>query len=252
MKAELPDILREILPESVLNRASRLSKEMLRRQAASVKGDKALIDAALSALLVMTVRQDTAGIPPYSGEDAMYKEVLVILAELQPGTKKPQRERLQQIIHAAVSHYPLLLIMKEADTIHLSILHASTPCEHIVRLTLDSPAEAMRQDMKQALYSPHLKALFERWICAMQAQKLVIQPPFPQQFPAIAYYPQQTPQISTSLTNSLREAVQAWKQTQSALKQTQNPQERINLAKERRRIAALIHQLHHQYHLIPS
>lgn len=252
MKVELPEILHGMLPESVLNLAARLSKEKLRREAATAKGDKTLIDTSLSSLYVVTVRHDTAGIAPYSGEGATYAELLVIQAELQHGTKKPQRERLQQIIHAAVSHYPLLLIMKESDSVHLSILPAATPCEHLLRLTLDSPAEPMRQDLQQALASPHLKALFERWVCAMQAQKLVQQPPLPQRHPALAYTPLPSPQAAASLAASLHDAELMWKQAHSALKQAANPQERINLAKRRREAADRINALLNQFHLILS
>jgi len=49
MKAELSAALAGMIPDSVLDVAVRLPKELLRNQAARVKGDKALIDEVVSS-----------------------------------------------------------------------------------------------------------------------------------------------------------------------------------------------------------
>ena len=106
--ADFPTVLTGMLPDSALRMGVCLSKELLRKHAARVKGDKALIDAAVSSAWVTTLRHDTCGVAPYKSEtEGDFSELLVVGVQAHTEITPAQIARLQQLIHIAVQ-YPLL------------------------------------------------------------------------------------------------------------------------------------------------
>lgn len=239
MKAELPVLLAGFVPAPILDAAVRLSKDLLRRRAAQAKGDKALIDKALLSVWVTSLRHDTCGIPPYKDDRGDYSELLLIVASLTPDLKYAKRRRVQEMIHIALP-YPTLLVLEDGPALHISALPPSTPVENLVQLTLSAEAPELLADLKvpQVPPAPHLKAVFERWLCAIHAQRIHQNPP-----PGISSYPylrlatakqaEVLAQTLHSLTNELSSVV-------TELKRSHQPQRRITLAKARKCLSSQI------------
>ncbi len=251
MRTDSPGILSVMLPEQALGVAVRLPKELLRKHAARVKGDKALIDASVSSAWVTTLRHDTCGIAPYKSEDGSdYSELLAVSVTLRDDATPAQLNRLQQLIHIAVP-YPLLLAITEGENEHLSILPPSTAVDSLIRAQVQPgvPEFVRFVSWPQAPLPLHLLELFNRWTCAIQALALM------QNKPAVCaelpFVPLASPQAAAELANTLRRLNQNWKTVSLELKKATNPQQRITLAKQRHQLAAQIQQLLQSNRIIP-
>lgn len=230
-----------MLPASALNVAVRLSKELLRRHAARIKGDKALIDAQISSAWVTTLRHDTCGIAPFKSDtESDYSELLVVGVRLHAHTTPAQISRLQQIIHIAVQ-YPLLLVMEAGETVHLSIRPQGKSVDFLVRACLDTPQQGLQIYVSWQQGLPHLMALFNRWVCAVHALALTqCKSPL---FPPLSFVPQESPQQAAALAQNLHKLQQDWQKVSCELRAANNPRQRISLAKERRRLSVQTQQL---------
>lgn len=241
--ADFPAVLAGMLPESALSVGVRLSKELLRKHAARVKGDKALIDAAVSSAWVTTLRHDTCGVAPCKSEqEGDFSELLAIGIRLHADASSAQINRLQQLIHIAVP-YPLLLAIEAGEAEYLSIFSQGAPLDATVRAqALPSVPEFFSNvAWQQESRPPHLMAMFNRWACAIHALALM------QNKPAVCadlpFVPLDSPQAAAQLANSLHRLNQDWKAASLELKKTTNPQQRITLSKNRRYLATQISQL---------
>ena len=248
--AEFPTVLTGMLPDSALSVGVRLSKELLRKHAARVKGDKALIDAAVSSAWVTTLRHDTCGVTPYKSEtEGDFSELLVVGVHTHAEVTPAQIGRVQQLIHIAVQ-YPLLLAVDVGNATYLSILPQAAPLESLVRAqVLPSVPEFFRYvAWQQESRPPHLMALFHRWACALHALELM------QNKPAVCsdlpFVPLDSPQVAAQLADDLHRLNQEWKAVSQELKKTTNPQQRITLSKNRRLLGIQIHQLLHLNNII--
>ncbi len=249
--ADFPTVLAGMLPESALRVGVRLSKELLRKHAARVKGDKALIDAAVSSAWVTTLRHDTCGVAPYKSEtEGDFSELLVVGVQAHAEVTLAQLGRLQQLIHIAVQ-YPLLLAVAAGNDVYLSLLPQGAPLESLVRtLVLPSiPEFFCYVAWQQESLPPHLMALFHRWTCALHALALM------QNKPAVCadlpFVPLDSPLVAAQLADSIHRLNQEWKAVAAELKKTTNPQQRINLSKQRHQLGLQIHQLLQSHHLLP-
>ena len=249
--ADFPTVLTGMLPQSALSVGVRLSKELLRKHAARVKGDKALIDAAVSSAWVTTLRHDTCGVTPYKSEtEGDFTELLVVGVKAHADVTPAQISRLQQLIHIAVQ-YPLLLAVNAGNTAYLSLLPQGTPVESLVRAqVLPAVPEFFCYVAWQQEASPtHLMALFNRWACALHALELM------QNKPAVCadlpFVPLDSPQVAAHLAADLHRLNQEWKAVAAELKKATNPQQRITLSKKCRQLGVQIHQLLQSHHLLP-
>lgn len=248
--ADFPTVLADMLPQSALSVGVRLSKELLRKHAARVKGDKALIDAAVSSAWVTTLRHDTCGVAPYRSEqEGDFTELVVIGMHLYSEVTPEQVSRLQQMIHIAVQ-YPLLLAVDVGNAVYLSLLPQGAPLEALVRAqVLPSVSDffcyvAWLQEARPT----HLMALFNRWACALHALALM------QNKPAVCvdlpFIPLDSPQVAAQLVADLHRLNQEWKAVSQELKKTTNPQQRITLSKKRRHLSTQICQLLQTHNII--
>ncbi len=249
--ADFPTVLADMLPQSALSVGVRLSKELLRKHAARVKGDKALIDAAVSSAWVTTLRHDTCGVAPYKSEtEGDFTELLVVGVKAHADVTPAQISRLQQLIHIAVQ-YPLLLAVNAGNTAYLSILPPAAPVESLVRAqVLPAIPEFFRYvAWQQESRPPHLMALFHRWACALHALALM------QNKPAVCvdlpFVPLDSPLVAAQLVADLHRLNQEWKAVAAELKKTTNPQQRITLSKKRRHLGTQICQLLQTHHILP-
>lgn len=249
--ADFPSVLVGMLPSSALSVRVRLSKDLLRKHAARVKGDKALIDAAVASAWVTTLRHDTCGVAPYKSEtEGDFSELLVVGVQSHAEVPPAQIGRLQQLIHIAVQ-YPLLLAIDAGNATYLSLLPQGAPLEALVRAQVLSSVPEFYSHVawQQETRSPHLMALFHRWACALHALALM------QNKPAVCselpFVPLDSPQAAAQLTDHLHRLNQEWKAVAAELKKASNPQQRINLSKQRHQLGLQIHQLLQSHHLLP-
>lgn len=249
--ADFPSVLVGMLPESALNVGVRLSKELLRKHASRVKGDKALIDACVASAWVTTLRHDTCGVAPYKSEtEGDFSELLVVGIHTHAEVTPAQINRLQQLIHIAVQ-YPLLLAVETGNAAYLSLLPQGAPLEALVRAqVLPSVPEFFSYvAWQQETRPPHLMVLFNRWACAIHALALM------QNKTAgcadLPFSPLDSPQAAAQLADHLHHLNQEWKAVSAELKKATNPQQRINLSKQRHQLGLQIHQLLQTHHLLP-
>lgn len=233
MRGELPVLLQGFLKKPALDVAVSLSKETLRQEVSRVKGDKALIDASVSSAWATALRHETCGIPGFS--DDKYAELIVICAKLAPGVREAKVARLQALLHIAVC-YPLLLVLEGEGTVRVSAKLDGDTIEQMISVTLTAPAKAFVGDLTvpQDKPAPHLMAVYHRWFCAIHAQLLHQSPPLPNL--ELPYKRLLTPEDSARAALCLRSLELKWKEVSSALKHAVNPQDRINLAKQRKNI----------------
>lgn len=249
--ADFPTVLVGMLPEPALNVGVRLSKELVRKHAARVKGDKALIDAAVSSAWVTTLRHDTCGVAPYKSDtEGDFSELLVVGVKAHTDVTPAQISRLQQLIHMAVQ-YPLLLAVNAGNAVYLSLLQQGAPLEDLVRAQVfpSIPEFFHYVAWLQEARPPHLMSLFHRWSCALHALALM------QNKPAVCselpFVPLDSPQAASQLADSIHRLNQEWKATTLDLKKATNPQQRITLSKKCRQLGVQIHQLLQSHHLLP-
>ncbi len=249
--ADFSTVLTRMLPERALSVAVRLSKELLRKHAARVKGDKAIIDSVVASVWVTTMRHDTCGVAPYKSEqEGDFSELVVASVHLHTEATPAQINRVQQLIHIAVP-YPLLLAIDTGKAAYLSILPPGASLDSMVRAqVLPSVPEFFRYvAWLQEARPPHLMALFHRWSCALHALALM------QNKPAVCselpFVPLDSPQAAEQLADYLHRLNQEWKVVSAELKKATNPQQRINLSKQRHQLGLQIHQLLQSHHLLP-
>ncbi|MGN0820177.1 MAG: DUF4391 domain-containing protein [Akkermansia sp.] len=233
MNAELPVLLQGMLPPEVPAVAVPLTKTLLRRQTARKKGDKALIDAAVESAWVTSLRFDTCGIPP-AGEE--YAELLVVCLRLSAAATPKQMSRLEEILLAAIP-YPVFLIAAGDGFVRLSALPPHTPIADRVGLTLSAPAPEFTADLAvpQPEPEPNLRAVFDRWLCALYAQRLVLNPP--KSVTAAPYRRLSSPAEAEALETQLNALRQQFAAARTGLKHAHNPADQIKYAKARRRAA---------------
>lgn len=249
--ADFPTVLTGMLPESALNAGVRLSKELLRKHAARVKGDKALIDAAVASAWVTTLRHDTCGVAPYKSEtEGDFSELLVIGVQAHAEVTPAQIARLQQLIHIAVQ-YPLLLAVDAGNAVYLSILPPGAPVDSLVRAQVlpSVPEFFCYVAWQQETRPPHLMALFHRWACAIHALALMQNKTVGGA--NLPFVPLNSPQAAAQLAATLHRLNQEWKAVSAELKKATNPQQRINLSKQRHQLGLQIHQLLQTHHILP-
>ena len=246
MRVDLPAALSGCFPESVLNNAVRLSKELLRKQTARIKGDKSVIDSAISSAWVASFRHDTCGIAPYKDENQDYSELLFICVQLNSAVSNKQILRLQELLHIAVP-YPLLLALDAGGSLHLSILPSNTPIEQIARVQVVEMLPDFKADLSLSSTPPdsNLLSLFNRWQCAIYAMNLAAwQPDFNLRVP---YKRLPSLQQAANLARSMHDIELQWKLFSASLKKSRQPQERINASNSlfelRSRAAQLINSL---------
>ena len=249
--ADFPTVLSGMLPERALSVSVRLSKELLRKHAARVKGDKALIDSVVASAWVTTLRHDTCGVAPYKSEqEGDYSELVVIGVQAHAEATLAQINRVQQLIHIAVP-YPLLLAMETGQAAYLSILPPGAPVDSLVRAQVFSEVSEFFSfvNWQQETLHPHLLSLFNRWSCALQALALM------QNKPAVCaelpFVPLSSPQTAAGLSTELHSLNQEWKATTLALKKATNPQQRITLSKKCHHLGVQTHQLLQSHHILP-
>lgn len=248
--ADFPTVLADMLPDSALNVGVRLSKELLRKHAARVKGDKALIDAAVSSAWVTTLRYDTCGVAPYKSEtEGDFSELLVVGVRLHEGATPSQISRLQQLIHIAVQ-YPLLLAIAVGQAEYLSILPLGAPVDSLVRAHVEPDISEFFSyvQWQQVFPHPHLLALFNRWSCAVHA--LALMQNKPSVCSELPFVPLDSPQTAAKLAESLLRLNLNWKAICTNLKNASNPQQKITLSKQRRHLGVQIHQLLKSHHIL--
>ena len=249
--ADFPSVLVGMLPESALSVGVRLSKELLRKHAARVKGDKALIDAAVSSAWVTTLRHDTCGVAPYKSEtEGDFSELLVVGVQSHAEVTPAQIGRLQQLLHIAVQ-YPLLLAVDTGNAVYLSLLPQGAPLESLVRAqVLPAVPEFFRYvAWQQETRAAHLMALFHRWDSALHALELMQNKP--DVCSELPFVPLDSPQAAAQLADHLHRLNQEWKAVAAELKKASNPQQRINLSKQRHQLGLQILQLLQSHHLLP-
>ena len=236
VNAELPPLLQGMLPQPVSEVAVPLTKTLLRKQTARKKGDKALIDAAVESAWVTSLRFDTCGIPP-AGEE--YAELLVLCLQTAPAATPKQMSRLEEIVLAAIP-YPVFLIVAGAGIVRLSALPPHTPIAERVGLTLSAPAPEFTADLAvpQPEPEPNLRAVFDRWLCALYARRLVFNPPPP--VSSVPYRRLASPDEAACLERRLNALRQQFSSAQAELRRVRNPNDRIRLAKDRKQAAEAI------------
>lgn len=233
VNAELPVLLQGMLPPEVLAVAVPLTKTLLRKRTARKKGDKALIDAAVESVWSTSLRFDTCGIPP-AGEE--YAELLVLCLQTAPAATPKQMSRLEEILLAAIP-YPVFLMVAGAGFVRLSALPPHTPIAERVGLTLSAPAPEFTADLAvpQPEPEPNLRAVFDRWLCALYAQRLALNPP--KSVTAAPYRRLSSPAEAEALETQLNALRQQFAAAYTGLKHAHNPADQIKYAKARRRAA---------------
>lgn len=249
--ADFPTVLTGMLPERALSVAVRLSKELLRRHAARVKGDKALIDSVVASAWVTTMRHDTCGVAPYKSEqEGDFSELVVAGVRLHAEATPAQINRVHQLIHIAVQ-YPLLLAVAAGNAVYLSLLPQGASLDSMVRAQVFSEISEFFcfVNWQQETPHPHLLALFNHWSCAIHALALM------QNKPALCtelpFVPLSSPQTAAGLSTELHRLNHEWKATTLDLKKATNPQQRITFSKKCHHLGIQIHQLLQSHHIFP-
>lgn len=240
-----------MLPESALSVGVRLSKELLRRHAARIKGDKALIDSVVASAWVTTLRHDTCGVAPYKSEqEGDFSELVVAGVRLHAEATPAQINRVQQLIHIAVK-YPLLLAVAAGNAVYLSLLPQGTSLDSMVRAQVFSEISEFFcfVNWQQETPHPHLLALFNHWSCAIHA--LALMQNKPALYTELPFVPLSSPQTAAGLSTELHRLNQEWKATTLNLKKATNPQQRITLSKKCHQLGVQIHLLLQSHHLLP-
>lgn len=102
----------------------RVPKTLLSEHGATTAGDKRRIQEGIGEIRWLAVlKPGTVGISPHRDEAREYLEIAVLAVTLRgPGLNPGNRSRLCELIHRAIP-YPLFLIMRVGQDLHLSLAH---------------------------------------------------------------------------------------------------------------------------------
>ena len=170
------------LPDAALvGRA--IPKKLLLEQAASARGDKALIRDGLGGLdWVAALKSGNCGVPIFRNPQREYLEIAVLAARVREGFSTA---RLVELIHRAVP-YPVLLFAEHSGALEVSLAHKrdaqggagkAVLNGEIVRAQLAPPAHAGSEAEAEYLAGlalaeqprEHLFALYQSWTLRTEA-----------------------------------------------------------------------------------
>lgn len=245
MKVELPALLPDFLPVKALSQAVRVSKELLRSQAASKKGDKTLIDSSITSAWVTSLRPDLCGQASLCETKSDVTEILVILCHL---SEERETQRLRELFHISIPHC-FFLLMQGREKLYLSLSRGKGGSGSDVWVDMDSFHGAFVQDIKSAFSSAkHLGEVFDRWFCSLHALKLALRGSA--MYSRLSYAPLDSPTEASELESSLAQLESDWQKAKTELKKIHSPQGRIDAANRRMKSAQAISHLLTSHNLI--
>lgn len=195
----LPSTLDAMLSDKLKSILEVVPQKLLAEKCAAAvnnpDGEKALIKNTVEKMLVTSLRPDTVQIAAHEDSECDYRECLIAVVYLKEITAKELSAsvtRLQSVIHQAIP-YPLLLCLKEKNT---ETLHFSTQPLRIVAMDPAKRKVAAAKSLFSVrlpeftpatrdclLFSSeknqNLKRVYEQWMCAILALKLVYERSIP-------------------------------------------------------------------------
>lgn len=164
----------------------RIPKTLLVDNGARTASDKRLINDGVGRIQWhAAIKPSNSGIPEFRDETRHYIEIAVLGLALRPGAKA---ERLAELTHRAVP-YPVVLIVEDADTPLLSLVHKRSSQGEADRVVLDGdvvtaqPYRATDMAITTAFLDSmaigrqpqgSLHALYQGWIDTIHALKAAV------------------------------------------------------------------------------
>lgn len=156
-------LIRQMLPAAIADIFATVNKEDIVSNCASKRGEGVLIlEQVKSARYTCIYDAIWPDIP--ESEDAVALMIFYVCLNAECTT--PRRNRITELLHRG-SGNPLLLFIQHKNDVYLSARFG----EHFVKVLLPAqlpPDFVQEMDIRQG-FPAHLRALYNRWICALYA-----------------------------------------------------------------------------------
>ena len=172
----------------------RVPKKLLLENGAPTASDKRLITDAIEDIWWLSaLKPNTIGVPEYRDTQREYLEVAVLAVTLRGAIKPASLSRLAELVHRAVPH-PVLLLLVDGPTLILSLAHKRWAQNEAGRIVLDGdlvsaslfqaatgtsgadakPVSEIEQDYMQSLAiarqpQTSLHAIYQGWVECVEA-----------------------------------------------------------------------------------
>lgn len=236
----IPDLLQNMLPPELLDIYMELPKGGLTSGDTLKRGEKRLIETQVASAHGTVINEDLWHLIPASADT---EELLILNLRVAATCTTTQRNKLTDILHRQFPN-PLLLFIHHGGSTYLSARYG----EHIIRVLMtDTLPPAFVADLNiRHGYPAHLRALYNRWLCALYALSLCTNEKLLRLAPRIAYSPAPTPTEAEALRSQLNSLINNYSATVSELKDCTQPGRQVELGKRK-------HELKEQLlSLIPS
>lgn len=223
----MPALLQRMLPPELLDIYMELPKGGLTSGDTLKRGEKRLIETQVASAHGTVINEDLWHLIPASADT---EELLILNLSVAATCTGTQRNRLTEILHRQFPN-PLLLFIHHGGSTYLSARYG----EHIIRVLLpDSLPPAFVADMDICHGFPaHLRALYNRWLCALYALRLCTDEKLLRLVPHIAYSPESSPAEAEALNAQLNSLINNYSATVSELKDCTQPGRRVDLGKRK-------------------
>ncbi len=156
-------LIRQMLPAAIADIFATVNKEDIAANCASKRGETTLILEKICSAKYTCVYDATWSAIP-EADDAV--ALMIFYVRLHTDCTSAQRNRITELLHRGSAN-PLLLFMQHEDAVYLSARFG----EHFVKVLLPAqlpPDFVQEMDIRQG-FPAHLRALYNRWICALYA-----------------------------------------------------------------------------------
>lgn len=230
----MPEFFQTVLPPEWEQYVNPLPKAVLPELPNLKRGDKKLIMEVILQASMTVVNDDLWPAIP-AAEDA--EELQMFSIELQATCTTAQRKRLQELLHGALPHTLLLLLHVGANR-YLSARHGEcsicSPLPHV-----------LPQEFAQAMNIRHgapanLRALYNRWLCALHSLSLLQHEKLLQLVPTMRFRHFASPEQAAPFLKQLNALLRELATLDTALKTCRMPGKRVELANRRHATRQLI------------
>ena len=222
----IPELINLMLPPN-LAELTPLPQGSMADHIATRKGDKAMILRTVATVYGTAVNDD---LWPSISAATDAEELDIFYLQLIPACTTTELRRLTQLLHRKIEN-PLLLLLKKDDTLHIS---ASTSSGFIsFPLPHELPTEFITDmDIRQG-YVTDLRALYNRWLCALYALQLYTNDKLRALSPNLTYLHFDNLQHAQSLCSRVSELLRLHSALTGELRTCRMPGKRVDLANSR-------------------
>ena len=230
----IPEFFSDMLPLQWEEYMESLPKTVLLERLSLKRGDRKLIEEGILRTAITAINDDLWPAIP-AAADA--EELLLLSITLQATCTTAQCKRLQELLHSALPH-PLLLLLHVGATRYLSARHGE--CSISIPLP-----EALPPEFVQAMDIRHgspanLRALYNRWLCALHALSLLQHDKLLQLVPNIGFRSFATLEQAVQFHKQLSALLREHAALEAELKSCRMPGKRVELANRRHATRQLI------------